>query len=135
MSPIAHIVDDDEAIRDALTWLFRSRHVDSRAWPSAEAFLVDWRGDLRGCLVLDVRMGGMSGLQLFDLLSERGSRLPVIFLSGHGDIPLAARVVPAQRLEGVGEQRRPAVSEAPAGGPGEPDVVFEINIHREPDRD
>ena len=90
MSPIAHIVDDDEAIRDALTWLFRSRHVDSRAWPSAEAFLVDWREDLRGCLVLDVRMGGMSGLQLFDLLSERGSRLPVIFLSGHGDIPLAA---------------------------------------------
>mgnify|MGYP003434000001 CR=1 FL=1 len=89
MSPLAHIVDDDEAIRDALTWLFRSRHVESRAWPSAEAFLADWREDLRGCLVLDVRMGGMSGLQLFDLLCERGSRLPVIFLSGHGDIPLA----------------------------------------------
>lgn len=93
MKPIAHIVDDDEAIRDALTWLFRSRHVDSRAWLSAEAFLADWREDLRGCLVLDVRMGGMSGLQLFDLLCERGSRLPVIFLSGHGDIPLAVAAV------------------------------------------
>jgi len=93
MNPIAHIVDDDEAIRDALTWLFKSRHVASRAWPSAEAFLADWREDLRGCLVLDVRMGGMSGLQLFDLLCERGSRLPVIFLSGHGDIPLAVAAV------------------------------------------
>ena len=93
MNPIAHIVDDDEAIRDALTWLFKSRHVASHAWPSAEAFLADWREDLRGCLVLDVRMGGMSGLQLFDLLCERGSRLPVIFLSGHGDIPLAVAAV------------------------------------------
>lgn len=93
MKPAAYIVDDDEAIRDALTWLFRSRQVDSRAWPSAEAFLADWREDLRGCLVLDVRMVGMSGLQLFDLLCERGSRLPVIFLSGHGDIPLAVAAV------------------------------------------
>lgn len=93
MNPAAYIVDDDEAIRDALTWLFRSRHVDSRAWPSAETFLADWREDLRGCLVLDVRMEGMSGLQLFDLLCERGSRLPAIFLSGHGDIPLAVAAV------------------------------------------
>ena len=93
MKPAAYIVDDDEAIRDALTWLFRSRQVDSRAWPSAESFLADWREDLRGCLVLDVRMDGMSGLQLFDLLVERGSRLPVIFLSGHGDIPLAVAAV------------------------------------------
>jgi two-component system response regulator DctR len=93
MKPAAYIVDDDEAIRDALIWLFRSRHVDSRAWPSAEAFLADWREDLRGCLVLDVRMEGMSGLQLFDLLCERGSRLPVVFLSGHGDIPLAVAAV------------------------------------------
>lgn len=93
MKPAAYIVDDDDAIRDALTWLFRSRQVDSRAWPSAEAFLADWREDLRGCLVLDVRMDGMSGLQLFDLLCERGSRLPVVFLSGHGDIPLAVAAV------------------------------------------
>lgn len=93
MNSVAHIVDDDEAIRDALSWLFKSRHVASRAWPSAEAFLSDWREDLRGCLVLDVRMSGMSGLQLFDLLCERGSRLPVIFLSGHGDIPLAVAAV------------------------------------------
>lgn len=93
MKPAAYIVDDDEAIRDALTWLFRSRHVESRAWPSAEAFLADWSDALRGCLVLDIRMEGMSGLELFDLLAQRGSHLPVIFLSGHGDIPLAVTAV------------------------------------------
>ncbi len=93
MSASAFIVDDDEAIRDALIWLFKSRKVVARAWPSAEAFLADWREDMRGCLVLDVRMEGMSGLELFDLLGERGSQLPVIFLSGHGDIPLAVAAV------------------------------------------
>lgn len=89
----AYIVDDDEAIRDALAWLFKSRKVAARTWPSAEAFLADWSEDMRGCLVLDVRMEGMSGLELFDLLSERDSKLPVIFLSGHGDIPLAVAAV------------------------------------------
>lgn len=89
----AFIVDDDEAIRDALTWLFRSRRVASRCWPSSESFLEDWNNNLRGCLVLDVRMGGMSGLELFDALTERNSQLPVIFLSGHGDIPLAVAAV------------------------------------------
>lgn len=89
----AYIVDDDEAICDALTWLFRSREVAARAWLSAEAFLRDYRDDLRGCLVLDVRMEGMSGLELFDQLHARESQLPVIFLTGHGDIPLAVAAV------------------------------------------
>lgn len=90
MSPaLAHIVDDDEAIRDALTWLFQSRGVAAAAWPSGEAFLGAWRPDLAGCLVLDIRMDGLSGLQVFDLLKEKGSRLPTIFLTGHGDVPLA----------------------------------------------
>ncbi len=89
----AFIIDDDEAIRDALTWLFKSRQVACRAWPSAEAFLADWQENMRGCLVLDVRMDNMSGPELFGLLTERGSQLPVIFLSGHGDIPLAVAAV------------------------------------------
>ena len=93
ISAYAHIVDDDEAIRDALIWLFKSRKVAAYAWSSAEAFLADWREDMRGCLVLDVRMEGMSGLELFDLLCEKQSQLPVIFLSGHGDIPLAVAAV------------------------------------------
>ncbi len=85
----AYIVDDDEAIRDALVWLFKSRGVAAQAWASAEAFLTDYRPDMDGCLILDVRMDGMSGIELFDRLLDRNCRLPVIFLTGHGDIPLA----------------------------------------------
>jgi two-component system response regulator DctR len=87
--PAVHVVDDDDAIRDALTWLLRSRGVKARCWPSAEAFLADWSEPMRGCLVLDVRMDGMSGVELFDQLLARECRLPVIFLTGHGDVPLA----------------------------------------------
>jgi two-component system response regulator DctR len=86
---IVHVVDDDDAIRDALSFLLRSRGVAARTWPSAEAFLADWSEAMSGCLVLDVRMGGMSGVELFDRLLARGSRLPVLFLTGHGDVPLA----------------------------------------------
>ena len=85
----AHIVDDDEAIRDALTWLFRTRQVACRAWESAEAFLEAWQPEWRGCVVLDIRMREMSGLECFEALRERGNSLPVIFLTGHGDVPMA----------------------------------------------
>lgn len=88
-----HIVDDDEAIRDALSWLFRTRGLSSCAWPSAEAFLADYRPDLRGCLVLDIRMEAMSGPELFDLLQARGCTLPTLFLTGHGDVPLAVQTL------------------------------------------
>ncbi len=84
-----HVIDDDDAIRDALGWLLRSRGVPARSWASAEAFLAEYSGEMRGCVVLDVRMEGMSGVELFDHLLARGSRLPVIFLTGHGDVPLA----------------------------------------------
>jgi len=84
-----YVVDDDDAIRDALSWLLRSRGVASRSWTSAEAFLGDYSDAMRGCLVLDVRMDGMTGVELFDHLLAQQSRLPVIFLTGHGDVPLA----------------------------------------------
>lgn len=93
MIATAYIVDDDDAIRDALTWLFKSRGVEAHAWPSADAFLADCSDDMHGCLVLDVRMEGMSGLELFDFLQASACRLPVIFLTGHGDIPLAVAAV------------------------------------------
>lgn len=88
-TPLAHIVDDDEAIRDALSWLFRTRNVAARAWASAEDFLDAWQPDWQGCIVLDIRMREMSGLECFDALLERGNTLPVIFLTGHGDVPMA----------------------------------------------
>lgn len=83
------IVDDDEAIRDALIWLLQSRGVAAVAFESAEAFLAAWKPEMAGCLLLDIRMSGMSGLDLFDRLQDASSRLPVIFLTGHGDVPMA----------------------------------------------
>jgi two-component system response regulator DctR len=88
-TPLAHIVDDDEAIRDALTWLLRTRNVAARTWSSAEEFLAGWQPDFNGCIVLDIRMREMSGLECFDALLERHNPMPVIFLTGHGDVPMA----------------------------------------------
>jgi two-component system response regulator DctR len=88
-TPIAHLVDDDEAIRDALSWLLKSRGIPCATYDSAENFLAAWSKEMAGCVVLDMRMSGMSGLDCFDQLSTRESTLPVIFLTGHGDVPLA----------------------------------------------
>lgn len=89
MTPHAYLVDDDDAIRDSLGWLLESRGVPCRSYPSAEDFLAAWNPSLPGCILLDIRMDGMSGPELFELLCERGSTLPVIFLTGHGDVPMA----------------------------------------------
>ena len=86
---VVSIVDDDEAIRDALAWLFQSRGVKAETFASARDFLAAWTPERRGCLVLDIRMEGMTGLELFDRLSEMNCSLPVIFLTGHGDVPMA----------------------------------------------
>jgi two-component system, LuxR family, response regulator DctR len=90
---LAYLVDDDDAIRDALAWLLNSRGIASRAWPSAEACLADYDISMRGCMILDIRMPGMGGPELFDRLLERGCRLPAIFLTGHGDVPLAVQAI------------------------------------------
>lgn len=87
--PRAYLVDDDEAIRDALSWLLKSRGIPCASFDSAESFLTAWKKTMSACLVLDMRMTGMSGLDCFDQLRERESTLPVIFLTGHGDVPLA----------------------------------------------
>ncbi len=88
-TPQAHLVDDDEAIRDALSWLLQSRGIPCSTYASAEEFLAAWSSKLSGCIVLDMRMSGMSGLDCFDQLRERSLTQPVIFLTGHGDVPLA----------------------------------------------
>jgi two-component system response regulator DctR len=90
---IAYLVDDDDAIRDALAWLLTSRGVGSCAWNSAESFLADYRPNMTGCLVLDIRMAGMSGLELFDRLLAQDCAMPTIFLTGHGDVPLAVEAL------------------------------------------
>lgn len=89
MTQHAHIVDDDEAVRDSLDWLLNTRGISSVAYPSAEAFLEAWTPEFSGCILLDIRMENMSGTELFERLLEQGCRLPVIFLTGHGDVPMA----------------------------------------------
>lgn len=88
-----HIVDDDPAVRDALQWLLQSRGVSSKTWGSAQEFLAFASRELCGCLLLDVRMPGMNGVELFDRLRTRHCLLPVIFLTGHGDVPMAVQAL------------------------------------------
>jgi len=88
-----YIVDDDEALRDSLVWLLESNGYAVASYESAESFLDFYDASLTGCLVLDVRMPGMSGLELFEELKARRSPLPVIFITGHGDVPMAVSAV------------------------------------------
>jgi two-component system response regulator DctR len=93
MRPQAFLVDDDDAIRDALSWLLKSRGIAAQAWASAEEFLTDYCGDMSGCLILDIRMIGMTGIELYDQLLALGCSMPAIFLTGHGDVPLAVKAL------------------------------------------
>jgi RNA polymerase sigma factor (sigma-70 family) len=87
--PKVYIVDDDEAMRDSLKWLLESRGLKAELYPSAEAFLNAFNSGFCGCLVLDVRMPGLNGLDLHRELQARASTLSVIFITGHGDVPMA----------------------------------------------
>ena len=93
------IVDDDAGVRDALAWLLRTRHLLSATYASAEEFdamlATDFRPGAACCLLLDVRMPGMSGIALFERIVERGlaQAMPVIFLTGHADVPTAVDMV------------------------------------------
>ncbi|WP_374399567.1 response regulator transcription factor [Niveibacterium sp.] len=93
MEPLVHIVDDDEAIRDALAWLLKSRRLACRTWASGEDFLAALEPSMRGCVVLDVRLGGMSGPECFEQMLARGVTLPVLFLTGHADVPTAVQLL------------------------------------------
>ena len=86
---IIYVVDDDEALRDSLLWMLESHGYRALGFDSAEAFLSAHGPAMIGCLVLDVRMPGMSGLELFEELRNRHSTLPVVFITGHGDVPMA----------------------------------------------
>jgi len=90
---IAHIVDDDAGVCDALVWLLKSRGVASRVWSAPQDFLDQLDPRVRGCIVLDVRMPGMNGIELYDRVRSAGCMLPVIFLTGHGDVPMAVEAI------------------------------------------
>ncbi|MBN2021914.1 MAG: response regulator transcription factor [Pirellulales bacterium] len=87
--PIVFVVDDDDAARNSLAAMIRASGAAVKTYDSAEAFLDDYAPEQWGCLVTDVRMGGMSGLQLQQRLRERGIALPVVLISGYADVPTA----------------------------------------------
>ena len=88
-----HIVDDDEGVRDGLSLLLATVGVSCELYESAQKFLDAYDGDMRGCLVLDIRMPRMTGLDLQKKLREMGSTLPIIFITGHGDIQMAVEAM------------------------------------------
>ncbi|MDO9490119.1 MAG: response regulator, partial [Sphingomonadaceae bacterium] len=89
--PIVHVVDDDESLRDALGSLFRSVGLTPRLYGSAKDFLDRVDPAVPGCIVLDIRLPGTSGLDFQVQLAESGIGLPVILMTGHGDIPMSVR--------------------------------------------
>ncbi len=97
--PIVHIVDDDQAIRDSLGFLMKSVGFESQTYESAEAFLDQAEVDRPGCLVVDIRMQGMSGLELQQVLNHEGIDIPVIIITGHGDIPMAVEAMKAGAVD------------------------------------
>ncbi|MBU0751134.1 MAG: response regulator [Gammaproteobacteria bacterium] len=96
---MVYLVDDDAAIRDALAWLLRTRGIETRAWASAEEFLAAYNGEMCGCLLLDIRMRAMGGLELYDRLRALDCRMPTIFLTGHGDVPMAVQALKAGAID------------------------------------
>ena len=96
---IVYIVDDDAGVREGFGLLMETVGQPYKAYESAMAFLEDYRVDMQGCLVLDIRMPRMSGLELQQRLIETGSLLPIIFITGHGDVPLAVEAMRCGALD------------------------------------
>lgn len=87
--PVVCVVDDDDAFRDSLVWLLQSAGYAVTAYASADALLQSWPPERAGCMLLDIRMPGLSGLELQAELARRGYSAPVVFVTGHGDVPMA----------------------------------------------
>lgn len=87
------VVDDDSGVRNAMRSLLKSVGLESTLFSSAQEFLAAYQPSQAGCLVLDIRMPGMSGLELQQQLNLRGATIPVIFMTGHGDIPMAVEAM------------------------------------------
>lgn len=90
---LVHVIDDDEAMRESLSFLLKAAKISVSAYDSADAFLAKLKDIKGGCIVTDVRMPGMSGLDLLKRLRELNSPMPVIVITGHGDVPLAVEAM------------------------------------------
>jgi FixJ family two-component response regulator len=96
---VVFVVDDDAAIRDAVTDLLDSVGVTARSFSSAEEFKQAWRREDSGCLLLDARLPGISGVEFQEQMRIGGSELPIVFMTGHGDIPMVRKVMKAGAVE------------------------------------
>ena len=92
-NPVVHVIDDDASVRDALGRLLSAYGFEVRQYESAGEFLLSWHGDTPGCLLLDIRMPGPSGIELQHALAQRTNAPPVIFMSGYGDIPMSVLAI------------------------------------------
>lgn len=93
--PIVYVIDDDQDIRNSLTWLLDSVQLETKIFSSATEFLNYPRPNTPACLILDIRMRGMSGLQLQQQLNQQKAYIPIIFMTGHGDIPMSVNAMKA----------------------------------------
>jgi len=99
VAPLVHVVDDDDAFRTALTRLLKAAGYAVRSYASAGDFLIARPADAPGCLLLDIRMPGPSGLELQAALRDQGLALPIVFLTGHGDVPASVRAMKAGAVD------------------------------------
>ncbi|MGD9786955.1 MAG: response regulator transcription factor [Sulfuricellaceae bacterium] len=97
--PTVFVVDDDDALRDSILWLLESIGLSAEMYPSASDFLKACNPERSGCLLLDVRMPGMSGMELLERLKANNVLLPVIIITGHGDVPMAVRAIKSGALD------------------------------------
>ncbi|STY27146.1 two-component system response regulator PilR [Legionella taurinensis] len=93
------IIDDEPEVSEALQWLFESVGLQVKAYRNAYEFLEQYHANMRGCLISDVRMPGMSGLELIEKLKEQNNLLPVIIITGYGDVPMAIRAMKAGAID------------------------------------
>ena len=98
-NPVVFVIDDNPAVREALDGLIRSIHLNVRTFGSTEEFLQFKRPDAPGCIVLDVRLPGLSGLDFQREMAKSNIDLPVIFITGHGDVPMSVRAIKAGAIE------------------------------------
>jgi len=96
---VVFIVDDDELIRDSLEQLIKSTGLKAETFSSAQAFLDVDLPDFASCLILDIRMPGLSGLELQNMLIKRGTLIPIIFITGHGTVPMSVRAMKAGAMD------------------------------------
>ena len=96
---LVYVVDDDDAVRDSLRLLLRSVDLPSRTFASADEFLSRYDPDVPSCLIADIRMPGMSGLELQEELINRKVEMPIIFITGHGDVPMAVKAMKAGAMD------------------------------------